>query len=411
MLPAVTRPAIAVLLPASERATVAAEIRQGGFDALPVADAIELEALLGARRDVLVAIVDAGEDEDAGQRAWRVLHQRGRNIPALLVVGPSTLDRLDVTAPGREDDEYLTRPYSAESIRWRIEAMCIRSVVEDDGSGPVLQGPIDSSGWSRRGQLLAVFNPKGGVGKTTLAMNLSAALVSRGQGVLLVDADTVTGHVTTSLGMEGVATVVDAWRDELEGGPVQTFDELASQHASGLKVLALSASPIHTEILEPQRVAGAVTVARRHVDYVVVDLHPSYSPLNRALFDRADRILVPVTPDLPAIRAVVQLRDVADELGMRDRLALVVNRANSGVALDDLERTVGLPAYAQVRSSGLLLVKAANEGRTVVEMAPKEPITQDFLVLADRVMGLPEPVPDPSRLQLLRLFSRQLARA
>ena len=52
-----------------------------------------------------------------------------------------------------------------------------------------------------------------------------------------------------------------------------------------------------------QRVAGAVTVARRSMDYVIVDLHPSYSPLNRALFDRADRILVPVTPDLPAIRA------------------------------------------------------------------------------------------------------------
>ena len=72
-------------------------------------------------------------------------------------------------------------------------------------------------------------------------------------------------------------------------------------------------SPINTELLEPQRVAGAIALARRNFDYVIVDLHPSYSPLNRAVFDQADRILVPVTPDLPAIRAVVKLREVADE--------------------------------------------------------------------------------------------------
>ncbi len=124
---------------------------------------------------------------------------------------------------------------------------------------------------------------------------------------------------------------------------------------------------------------------------MIVDLHPSYSPLNRSIFDRADRILVPVTPDLPAIRAVVKLREIADELGMRDRLSLVVNRANSGIKLEDLERAVGMATYAQIRSGGLLLVKASNEGRTLFELAPKEKITQDFAELADRLLGL-EPV-------------------
>ena len=59
-----------------------------------------------------------------------------------------------------------------------------------------------------------VFNPKGGVGKTMVATNLAAAIVAKGQRVLLLDADTVTGHVPTSLGMDGVPTVVDGWRDE-----------------------------------------------------------------------------------------------------------------------------------------------------------------------------------------------------
>ena len=102
------------------------------------------------------------------------------------------------------EDEYFTRPYSAESLRWRVEAMFIRSQTVDDGSGPVLQGgPIEADSWARRATIVAIFNPKGGVGKTTVATNLASALqIHKGQSVLLVDADTVTGHVTTSLGIE-----------------------------------------------------------------------------------------------------------------------------------------------------------------------------------------------------------------
>ncbi len=381
------RPAVALLLPASERDLVAAELAKGGFDPAPLDDVRDLAALLRARSDVAVAIIDADVEAEVATYAWSLLHEGGRAILALMIVNPATMDSLDITGPGHEDDEYMTRPYSAESIRWRVEAMCIRSVAVDDGSGPVLQGDLEAGDWGRRGQFVAIFNPKGGVGKTMIATNLAAMLTEKGQRVLLVDADTVTGHVSTSLGMDAVPTVVDAWRDELEGGPVVPFYGLASDHPSGLKILPLSSSPIHTEILDPDRVSASISAARKNVDFVIADLHPSYSPLNRAVFDKADRILVPVTPDLPAIRAVVKLRDVADELGMRDRLALIVNRAGSGVPTEDIEEAIGIPCYATVRSDGKVLVKATNEGRTLVELAPREAITRDISVLADRLLG------------------------
>jgi pilus assembly protein CpaE len=84
---------------------------------------------------------------------------------------------------------------------------------------------------------------------------------------------------------------------------------------------------------------------------------------------------------------VVKLRDVADELGMRDRLNLIINRANTGVPTEDVEKAVGIPAYAEIRSAGPMMVRAANEGRTLVELAPRDGITQDFALLADRLMG------------------------
>ena len=100
----------------------------------------------------------------------------------------------------------------------------------------------------------------------------------RGHSVLLVDADTVTGHVSTSLGIDGVRTLADSWRDEQEGGPRETLAEIASAHSSGMRVASLTTSPLDTEILDPERVAEAITSARRGFDFIVVDLHPVVQP-------------------------------------------------------------------------------------------------------------------------------------
>ena len=312
-----------------------------------------------------------------------------------MVVSPRALERLSALGQTGDINEYFTRPYSTDSIRWRVEAMCIRRETVDDGSGPVLQGGgMGLGSWGARARTIAVFNPKGGVGKTTVATNLAATLQTRkGKSVLLIDADSVTGHVTTSLGIEAVRTVADSWRDEAEGGPAESLYDIAASHPSGMKVVALTDSPLHTDVLDPARMAAAINEARSRVDVIVIDLHPSYSTLNQAIFEEADRILVPVTPDVPAIRAAVQLRDVAVGLGCRERLAMVVNRANSGVSVADMERTTGMPALALIRSGGLLFVRAANEGRTVIDMFPKEKVTTDFDVLADTILGTPKPSP------------------
>ena len=391
------RPSIAIALPDEESVPVAAELREAGFTVVTINQPDELEALLATSRDVAVAILDGETDFDRSLEFYGSLREGGRAIPALMVVSPHTLDTLGSRPGGSVEDEYFTRPYSAESLRWRVEAMCIRSQTVDDGSGPILQGgPLEADGWAHRATVIAVFNPKGGVGKTTVATNLASALqVRKGQSVLLLDADTVTGHVTTSLGMSEVRTVVDSWRDIPDGGPVESLTDLAAAHPSGLRVVSLTSTPLHTEILEPTRVAEIIAAARRGFDYIVIDMHPSYSELNLAIFDASDRILVPVTPDVPAIRAAVQLSDIASELGIRDRLALVINRANSGVSVADMERTVGMPSFALLRSGGLLFVRAANEGRTVIEMFPREKISEDFDALADRIIGTPISVATP----------------
>ncbi len=389
------RATVVVALPGREREEVLAALAGGDYESLAATDRRDLERILAERPDVSLAILDLDHDLDAGLESYSALRELAPGAAALLVVSPQTIERL----PGTKlllSDEYAMRPFTPEALRWQVEAMLIRSgVVDPSASGRLRPEGLEETGWAVRAPIVSVFSPKGGVGKTMIAANLAATLQLRhGLRVLLVDADTISGHVSISLGLEHVKTAADAWRDESEGADRATVDQLAAAHPSGLRVIALASDPLHVDGISPERVVDALGEWRRSFDILTVGLPPDYDAVNRAILQVSDRILAPVTPDIPSIRATVQLREVAEALGVGDRLELVVNRAGSGVSVADIERTIGLRAIAEIRSAGLLCVRAANEGRTVVERFPRERVADDLLALATYVAPESQ-APDP----------------
>ncbi len=386
------RQTVVVALPEGEAEPIVFELAEAGYDPLAITSAAELEEILESRREVALAILDGETDLSQSLEYYSLLHDDDRSVPSLMVVSPRALDTLMAgSSKAALHDEYFTRPFTADALRWRVEAMLIRAQTVDDGSGPVIESVqgLVTTGWDRQGTVIAVFNPKGGVGKTTVALNLAAVLrVRHGRRVLLVDADTVTGHVASSLGLEQFRTVADAWAEDIEEQvELRPLTDVATAHQNGLQVVVLTSSPLDVDALDHGRIGEALAMSRRAFDFVIIDMHPSYSEINQTIFERADRILVPITPDVPALKAGVQMVDIADRLDAQRKLAMVVNRANSGVSVADMERTVGMPALAQIRSGGLLFVRAANEGQTVVEKFPRERVTEDFYALADSLLA------------------------
>ena len=134
------RPAVIVALPPNEAIPVSTELLMAGFEVMEVEDPRALEEALEVRQDVALAILDGEGDPDEARAYEAALRDAGRPIAALTVVSPRTLERLTADETGDTLNEYFTRPYSADSIRWRVEAMCIRRETVDDGSGPILQG-------------------------------------------------------------------------------------------------------------------------------------------------------------------------------------------------------------------------------------------------------------------------------
>ncbi len=393
------RPTIALSLADPERSEVDAALLEAGFDTVPLATDASIAEAFGPSTKALVAVVDVlGDPASAVARVEEARRGRPGQLFVLFLADGSELDGL-VDAGFDDGDEIVLRPCSVDALRWRIEAMAIRvQVPTGQGGDSVLStGHVDAD-WTAPAPVYAIFNPKGGVGKTTIATNLAAVLqMRRGMQVLLLDADTVTGHVGLSLGMAGGRSAAESWVDEDAGYGHESLLDLSEQHSSGIRVAALSTNPLNHRALKAERVADAIAEARNSFDAIVIDLHPSYSEVNQAVFAIADRILVPVTPDLPAMRAAIQLKEVAIEIGVRDRLAMIINRANSGVTVADMEETVGLSAIAHIRSAGLHFVWSANSGKTLIDKFPKHPVAMDFEHLADRLLTAPTGATVPQR--------------
>jgi pilus assembly protein CpaE len=380
---------VVIALPEGEHGPVVEELLGAGFGVFEAHSAADLAALSTVPDRFDLVVIDAERSEEAMLEALRHLRQARDRIAVLYVASADSLESVDGVGL-TDSDEVALRPFSADSLRWRVEAMVVRSAADSE-TGEV-DSAIAGEALHHLGSvspILAIFNPKGGVGKTTIATNLAAVLqLHKGRSVLLLDADTVTGHVALSLGLRNVRGVADEWDDLADGEAAEPILNLATEHSSGIRVATLTANPLSLPHLNPDRVAELLLEARSGVDTVVVDMHPSYGDVNLAVFAAASRVLVPVTPDLPAIRAAVQLTQVAQELGVRDRLSLVVNRANSGVSVHDIEQTTGLTSIGEIRSAGMLLVRAGNMGKTLVEQFPREKITYEFDLLADKILQL-----------------------
>jgi pilus assembly protein CpaE len=245
----------------------------------------------------------------------------------------------------------------------------------------------------RNGQLIVMFGPKGGVGRSTIATNLAVGLAQRYEKqVVLIDADLWFGDVSVLLDLRGetsFATLVDHG-EQLD---LDVLRDVLVPHASGVRTLLAPPEPAMVEMIPPYLPARVANAYRAMFDFVIVDTHPSMEEYMLQLLEVADRILLVTTPEMSSIRNTGEVLKLANILGIRDKLTLVLNRANSGVQIEHLEQTLGVRVDFSMVSAGARVVEAANQGMPVLLMDPtgKELITRDIGKLVAHLAGEPEP--------------------
>src|SRR5262249_28399880 len=170
----------------------------------------------------------------------------------------------------------------------------------------------------RRGSLIAVYSPKGGVGTTTVATSLAVALAARNARVAVVDLDLQFGDVGVVLDLKSNSGIGDLLGTEgaVDDGIV---GEVFARHSSGVQALLAPADPTDMGSVDVAAVIKLLERMRASFDYVVLDLWSALEELALATLRAADRVVLVTTPEVPSLRHLRRIMNATGPLLGTDR--------------------------------------------------------------------------------------------
>ncbi|MEO7351702.1 MAG: P-loop NTPase [Marmoricola sp.] len=254
------------------------------------------------------------------------------------------------------------------------------------GTWESIQGPSDPG--ERDGRVFTVFSPKGGVGKTTMAVNLSVALARTRAEVCVVDLDLAFGDVAITMQIIPEHTITEAAESEqdLDYSLLQT---LLIRHESGIAILAAPTHPEGRDLVTASLARRVIQVLRRHFDYVVIDTPPGFDDQVLGAFDETDECVIVATLDVPTIKNTKVALETLDLLRLVPSARhLVLNRADDevGLSLANVEEILGMHVSVSLPSS-TAVASATNHGRPIVLSKPDHPVSKAIEAFARKLAG------------------------
>lgn len=281
-------------------------------------------------------------------------------------------------------DDFITRSSAPDELRAAIVSLARRE--QATGAQEV---PGAGAG-KRAGTIISVFGAKGGIGKTTLATNLSAGIAMESRTrVALVDLDLQFGDIALVMDVRPEKTILDVV-ESLDKLDADLAEALLAKHITGVRVLP---APVHIDGSEAitgghvQRILDGLSAA---YDYVVLDTANTLNETVLAALDMSTLILLVTTPEVPCIKRTKAVLELMKHWQYsNDKVKLVVNKANrrADASPEDIESVLEYPAFWK-----LPFDQAADgvfkSGGLFVQAKPKANISKSVLDLSRKVLGI-----------------------
>src|SRR5438034_6535329 len=363
----------------------------GGLEAIEMATAMKPDV-------VLMDINMPGMD------GITATEQLAAQVPTAAVVmmsvqGEADYLRRSMLAGARE---FLVKPFSSDELTASIRQVSAR---ERDKQSRLAVAPVAATGSSSNGSIatggsssdrepgliVAVFSPKGGVGRTTVAVNLAvAAATELGKRVTLMDGSFQFGDVGVLLNLNPKNKSIADLVPELDAGEADSLDTFVINHSAGIRVLLAPPSPEMAELITPAGVRRVLDALRHGHDLVIVDCTSWFNETTLAILDAADLVLTMLSLEITSIKNMRLFLEVAEQLGYeQDKIKLVLNRADSslGIRVSDVESSIGRKVDHTIVSDGRSVVYALNRGVPFFLSNREAQVSQDILRLAQAVAG------------------------
>jgi pilus assembly protein CpaE len=287
--------------------------------------------------------------------------------------------------------EFLVKPFSSDELTASIRQVWMRERDKISRLVAPVAAPVTTTESGEPGSVVAVFSPKGGVGRTTIAVNLAVAAASLGgKRVALMDASFQFGDVGVLLNLNPKNKSIADLVPELESGEVDAIDPFMITHSSGVRVLLAPASPEQAEHVGAGDVKRVVERLRAAHDLVIVDCPASFNDTTLAILDEAELILTLLSLEITSIKNMRLFLEVSEQLGYgANKIRLVLNRADStlGIRVADVEHSIGRKVDHTIVSDGRSVVYALNRGVPFFLSNREAQVSQDILRLATSLAG------------------------
>jgi len=342
-----------------------------------------------------VVLMDINMPDMDGIAATEQLSSRvpGAAVVMMSVQGEADYLRRSMLAGARE---FLVKPFSSDELAASIRQVYARE--QGKASRQLASAPTAMVAGTARhggrtpGHIIAFFSPKGGVGRTTMAVNVAvAAATDLQKRVVLVDGSFQFGDVGVLLNLNPKNMSIAELVPEIEaGGEVESLETFVIAHSSGVRVLLAPPSPEMAELITSPVIRNVLEALRSKYDLIFVDCSAGINDTTLAILDMADTILTMLTLEITSIKNMRLFLEIADRLGYEDnKVKLVLNRAdgNLGIRVSDVEHSIGRKVDHTIVSDGRSVVFALNRGVPFYLSNREAEVSQDVLSLARAVAG------------------------
>ena len=319
--------------------------------------------------DILVAHLDP-----APEAVLPILGEVAAGHPdlAIFAVSASSDGQLILSAMRHGIREFLTKPIDQNALAEAI--------------GRVMQR---SAGKQSAGTLVTVIGGAGGVGATTLAVNLAVELKGMTAGdVTVVDLDHRFGQVATLLDLEPTYTMADLCESQEQLEP-QMIERALLRHSSGIQVLSRPLQFAQADGITAAHCVGVLTALTATNEYVVVDGPTRFDFGAKAVLDIADHNLLLMQLLVPTVRNAHRMLEGLTEVGFNlDRVKLVCNRVGGeggGITVEDVAATLNREVFGQIPDDCAAVGAAINVGEPLATSVPKSKARQAIKALAGRL--------------------------
>jgi pilus assembly protein CpaE len=319
--------------------------------------------------DVLVANLDP-----APEAALAVLGQVAEANPgqAIFAVSESTDGQLILAAMRSGIREFLTKPVEEDVLREALDKVAVKTNAS-----------------RKQGTLITVIGGAGGVGATTIAVNLAVEMnVIVPRRVAVVDLDHRFGQVAMALDVEPQYTIADLC-DTPEQLDPQMIERALVKHRTGTRVLS---RPLHfqqADNITAAHCVGVLSALTQYYDYVIVDGPTRFDFGAKAVLDIADVNLIVLQLVVPTVRSVHRMIQGMLEIGYNvERMRLVCNRvgcAGGGIDVADVQSTLNLDVFGEIPDDWAAVNGAMNTGEPLFTSAPKSKARTAIKALAARL--------------------------